>query len=142
LFIQHLTVAQETKYYCSEPAYPRICDSELPEVEQEETICIITDVPPEFPGGEDSLHKFISRELQYPEEAIKKQIQGLVFVKFVVEKDGSITNIQVVRGIYPLLDEEAVRVIKNMPPWIPAEKNGKKVRSQFTLPIVFKLYDD
>jgi protein TonB len=94
---------------------------------------------PEFPGGDQALFKFLSSNLKYPSDAKKEDIQGRVICQFVVDKDGSVTDIQVLRSVYPSLDREAVRVISIMPKWEPGEQRGKKVKCKFTMPIVFKL---
>lgn len=93
----------------------------------------------EFPGGEAALKIFIEKNLNYPSDARSKGIQGIVYLSFVVEKDGSITNIKVLRGIGGGCDEEAIRMLKAMPKWIPAKQNQKIVRSHFTIPIRFVL---
>ena len=92
-----------------------------------------------FPGGEDARIKFMSENLTYPKEAVKNGIQGKVFVTFVVEKDGKITNVKALRGIGGGCDEEAVRVISMMPNWVPGKQKGKPVRVQFNIPVQFKL---
>lgn len=97
------------------------------------------DKPTEFPGGLNEFHKFISENIQYPEKAMKKGVQGKVFVKFIVERNGSITNAEVIKGISPEIDKEALRVIGIMPKWIPAELYKQKVRQEYTMPIQFKL---
>lgn len=89
-----------------------------------------------FPGGSDSLKSFIRKNLCYPSEEC---VEGSVIVRFIVEKDGSISDVKVIRSI-PLVDDEAVRVVRSMPKWIPAEKDGKAVRSRFMLPVKFGLY--
>lgn len=94
---------------------------------------------PSFPGGTKAMMEFLSKNTQYPEEAAKKGIQGTVFVQFVVEKDGSIKDVKVIRGKHPLLDAEAVRVAKLMPKWTPGKQDGKAVRVEFTMPVKFKL---
>ncbi|MBR2178590.1 MAG: energy transducer TonB [Paludibacteraceae bacterium] len=94
---------------------------------------------PEFPGGTDALFKFLSSNLKYPSDAKKEGVQGRVICQFTVNKDGSISDIQVLRSVYPSLDREAVRVISIMPKWEPGEQRGKKVKCKFTMPIVFKL---
>ncbi|MGL4630219.1 MAG: energy transducer TonB [Leadbetterella sp.] len=93
------------------------------------------DVQPEFPGGISSLYKFLGENIKYPEKAHKANVSGKVFAKFVVEKDGSISNIQILRGIGFGVDEEVIRVIKLMPIWSPGQKNGKACRSFFNMPI-------
>lgn len=95
-----------------------------------------------FPGGEEALYKFLSENLHYPQEAADNGISGWVFVEFVVEKDGTITDVQVVRSVEESLDKAAVDVVKAMPKWIPAKSEGASIRSYFTIPIIFKLSAD
>jgi len=97
---------------------------------------------PEFPGGTDSLFKFLESNLIYPEDAKKDSIQGRVICRFTIDTDGSITDIQVLRSVHPSLDAEAVRVISAMPKWVPAEIDGKKIKRKDTFPIVFKMDTD
>ena len=92
----------------------------------------------QFPGGRDSLKYFIESNLCYPH--LLDCVEGSVIVRFIVEKDGSISDVKVIRSIEPLVDDEAVRVIRSMPKWIPAEKDGKAVRYRFMLPVKFGLY--
>ena len=92
----------------------------------------------EFPGGQSALMKWLSKNIRYPEAAYRNRIQGVVTVKFVIEKDGSVSGVSVLKGVDKDLDAEAVRVVKRMPKWKPAW-DGKPVRSYFTLPITFKL---
>lgn len=95
---------------------------------------------PEFPGGQEALFAFLNKTVKYPKEAKENQIQGKVIVQFVVDKDGSVEDVQVVRsGGHPLLDEEAVRVAKNMPRWIPGKLRGEPIRVQYRFPVNFKL---
>ena len=94
---------------------------------------------PEFPGGEKAMMDFVAQNVQYPKEAMEKEISGRVLVGFIVEKDGSITETEVVKGIGGGCDEEAVRVVKAMPKWKPGKQKGKPVRVHFMLPIIFKL---
>ncbi|MBR4198774.1 MAG: energy transducer TonB [Bacteroidales bacterium] len=93
----------------------------------------------EFPGGEDALYDFIAKNLKYPQAAKDSNIQGKVFVQFVVEKDGSITNAKVLRDIGGGCGEETLRVVKMMPKWKPGEIRGTKYRVQCTLPVRFGL---
>lgn len=102
----------------------------------------IYDMPermPEFPGGPDAMHHYINDHLTYPEEAKEKKIQGKVYIQFVVEKDGSISQVKVRRGVHKLLDKEAKRVIESMPNWKPGSMRGKIIRVRHTIPIVFAL---
>ena len=97
------------------------------------------EVMPEFPGGQAELLKFVAKSIKYPTEAQRKGAQGRVIVKFVVETNGSISNIHVVKGIDPLLDAEAIRVCTTMPTWAPARQEGKAVRCYYTIPVTFGL---
>jgi len=97
---------------------------------------------PEFPGGTDSLYKFLESNLKYPEDAKKDSIQGRVICRFTIDTDGSVTDIQVLRSVHPSLDAEAVRVLSTMPKWVPAETDGKKTRCKFVFPVVFKMDTD
>ena len=97
------------------------------------------EVMPQFPGGDQAMMKFVSENVQYPEEAKEKEISGRVMVGFIVEKDGSISDVKVVKGIGGGCNEEAVRVVKAMPKWKPGKEKGKPVRVHFTMPFTFKL---
>lgn len=103
----------------------------------EDQIFMVVDEMPDFPQG--SVVKWISQNIKYPAEAIQQRIQGKVYVKFIVEKDGKISDVRVSRGVNPLLDQEAVRVIKKMPAWKPGKQKGQPVRVSYTLPINFAL---
>ena len=109
------------------------------EEEATEEIFVVVEQQPEFPGGMSALMKFLSDNIKYPVIAQENGIQGRVITNFVVERDGSISDVQVVRGQDPSLDREAVRVIKTMPKWTPGQQRGKAVRVRFTLPVVFRL---
>ena len=110
------------------------------EIDVSDTIIYsFVEVIPQFVGGEKALYKWVNKKLTYPITAAESAIQGKVFVNFVVEKDGSITNAEVVRGIHPILDREAIRLVKAMPKWEPAIKDNKIVRSYFILPVSFVL---
>ena len=110
-----------------------------PPEKKEEVIFVVVENLPEFPGGNAAMMKFISDSVRYPVEAQQKGIQGRVICNFVVMKDGSISDPQVVRGVDPLLDAEALRVLGLMPDWKPGTQKGEAVNVRFTLPIVFKL---
>ena len=94
---------------------------------------------PEYPGGSAALFEYLNGNIKYPTDAEKKKIEGRVLVTFVVNTDGSITDIEVVRKAFPSLDAEAVRVISGMPKWIPGEQKGQKVRVKYTVPLNFRL---
>jgi protein TonB len=110
------------------------------EAAQEETFVIVEQMP-EFPGGQAALMKYLSSNIKYPDECRKMGIEGKVYVKFVVDKTGSITDTKLLRGVPDgkLLENEAIRVIKTMPKWKPGNQSGKPVSVYFTLPISFKL---
>ena len=111
-----------------------------PEPEPEEVFAMVESMP-EFVGGEEAFMNYLRMNLDYPTIALEARIQGIVFLQFVVEKDGSITDIKVLRGVVSSLDEEAVRVVRQMPKWIPGEQNGRKVRVKYSLPVRFRLRD-
>ncbi len=106
---------------------------------KEEEIFTAVEQQPEFPGGTSEMYKFINSNIKYPAAAQRANISGRVFVKFVVEKDGSIGKVEVLKGIGFGCDEEAVRVIKEMPKWNPGRQNGKNVRVWFTMPVFYQL---
>jgi len=109
------------------------------EEEEDNVVFVIVENKPEFPGGDAALMKYIADNIKYPVIAQENGIQGRVICQFVVNKDGSIVDINVVRSVDPSLDKEAIRVIKSMPKWKPGKQRGKAVRVKFTLPIVFRL---
>lgn len=106
-----------------------------------ERVHVISETMPEFPGGQYALFKFISKNLNYPKDAKKKGIQGKVMVQFIVEKDGTIGDIRIIRSVSPDLDKEATRVfsLSSMPKWKPGMSGGVAVRVRYTFPITFKL---
>ncbi len=106
---------------------------------QDSTIHKMADQMPEPTGGIKSFYEYIESNLQYPQEARQLKLQGRVMVKFVVETDGSLSNIEVSRGIGGGCDEEAVRLLRNAPKWKPGKKGGKEVRVEVSRPIIFKL---
>ncbi len=111
-------------------------EDEEPEVEQ---IFDVVEENPEFIGGMAKLYEYLGKNIKYPEMAKENSIQGRVYVQFVVWKDGTIRDVNVVRGVHPTLDKEAVRVVKSMPKWTPGKQRGKPVNARFTLPIKFKI---
>ena len=110
------------------------------EEEEEEVVFVVVESMPEFPGGQQALFKYLSENVKYPVIAQENGIQGRVICQFVVNKDGSIVDVEVVRsGGDPSLDKEAVRVNKSMPKWKPGKQRGKAVRVKYTVPVNFKL---
>jgi Ca-activated chloride channel family protein len=108
------------------------------EAEEDAVFFIVEDMP-EFPGGDAALHRFIAQTVQYPVLARENGIQGRVYVSFMVDADGSIKDVKVVRGVDPMLDAEAVRVVQSMPKWKPGKQRGKSVSIRYTIPINFSL---
>lgn len=105
----------------------------------EEEIFVISQELPRFPGGESALYKYLGNNIDYPIMAQETGVKGVVYITFVVEKDGSITDIRIIRSIGGGCDEEAIRVINEMPKWSPGKNFTKPVRVQFTLPVRFVL---
>lgn len=106
---------------------------------EEQRIHVIVEKMPEFPGGAEAMNRFLVRNIKYPLIAQENGIQGRVICQFVVNSDGKIVDVQVVRGVEASLDKEAKRVIESMPAWTPGRQGGKNVRVKYTLPIRFKL---
>lgn len=94
---------------------------------------------PEFPGGMPAMIDFLTTNMNYPKDAEKQKVEGRVLVMFVVETDGSVSDVKVAKNVFPSLDKEAVRVVKAMPKWTPGKEKGKAVRVQYTLPVMFRL---
>ncbi|HVS92274.1 MAG TPA: TonB family protein [Mucilaginibacter sp.] len=119
-------------------------NSDVKQVTEEDPNKIFTAVEeePSFPGGQDAFIKYLSKNIHYPAVARENGVQGKVFLSFVCEKDGSLTDIKVVRGIGSGCDDEAVRVLKNSPKWTPGVQNGKHVRVAYTIPITFALQSE
>lgn len=110
------------------------------EEEEEEVVFVIVETMPEFPGGQQALFKYLSENVKYPAIAQENGIQGRVICQFVVNKDGAIVDVEIVRsGGDPSLDKEALRVIKSMPKWKPGKQRGKAVRVKYTVPVNFRL---
>jgi protein TonB len=118
---------------------PEITVAEETVIEVEEEVIEFPDVEATFPGGAAELQKFIKENVQYPQTSIEMNEQGRVYLSFVVEPDGSISNIAVERGVSADLDREAKRVVRQMPKWVPGEAKGKKARTRCRLPINFTL---
>ncbi|MDE6379578.1 MAG: M56 family metallopeptidase [Muribaculaceae bacterium] len=123
------TVSNEASSAMSMPALPQ----------EERDVFVAVEHQADFPGGMPALMQWLSRNIRYPEAAMKADIQGRVIVKFVVEADGSVTNAEIVKGVSEELDTEALRVVNDMPKWTPGKVNGKDVASFFTIPINFRL---
>jgi protein TonB len=109
------------------------------DVSEETTIFQVVEQQASFPGGIGALNQYLAKNIQYPQQARQTGTQGKVYVTFVVERDGSITDIKILRDIGSGCGEEAIRVVKSMPRWQPAKQRGKVVRQQFNLPVNFTL---
>lgn len=116
-----------------------IAEPEPPKHEEEDKVFDIVEQQPLFPGGPAALMKYLSENTKYPVVAQENGVQGRVTVQFVVEKDGSISDVHVLRGVDPSLDKEAVRVVKSMPRWTPGKQNGITVRVNYRVPVLFRL---
>lgn len=111
---------------------------ETPKASSNEVHDVVEEMP-QYPGGNSALMEYLARNVKYPVVAEENGIQGRVVCRFIVERDGSITDVRVVRSVDPSLDKEAMRVIKGMPRWIPGKQNGSPVRVEYTVPVTFKL---
>jgi len=105
----------------------------------DDSIYIVVEQAPQYPGGQEALMKYLAENIQYPDLARQNNIQGTVYVSFVVEKNGAVSNVKILRGIGGGCDEEAMRVVRKMSDWTPGYQNGEAVRVQFNLPLRFIL---
>lgn len=108
----------------------------------EEPVFVQIENKPEFEGGWTAFEAYFQNNLRYPKKAVKERIEGKVLVKFIVEKDGSVSNAEVIRSVSKELDKEALRVIRNMPKWKPGTLKGKPVRCSFTVPVTFRISEE
>ena len=137
--------AEETNFASSEETGEDVVIKHIPvtvdeEVVVEDEIFVIVEENPQFPdGGTAGLLQYLGKNIKYPTIPQENGTQGRVTVQFVVNKDGSIVDVKVIRGVDPYLDKEAVRVISTMPKWIPGKQRGVPVRCKFTVPVTFKL---
>lgn len=104
--------------------------------QEKDSVYTFADKMPEYPGD---LYRYLAKEVRYPVEDREKNREGKVILQFIIEKDGSLTNINIIRSATKAMGEESMRVIRKMQNWVPAMQNGKPVRLQYTLPIAFKL---
>ncbi len=108
-------------------------------VPDSEKVYLVVDTLPKYPGGVDALMKYLATHIKYPVNAKKAGIQGRVFVNFIINRDGSVSNVRILRGLSPECDAEVIRVVQNMPKWVPGKQKGKNVRVSFNLPVKFSL---
>lgn len=120
-------------------AKEEITQPEPPKNEEENKVFDVVEEQPSFPGGQGALMSWLHDNIKYPVVAAENGIQGKVIVQFIVGKNGSISNVKVLRSVDPSLDKEAVRVVSNMPNWTPGKQNGASVNVRFTLPVTFRL---
>jgi protein TonB len=109
------------------------------ENENDESIILFPPIQPEFPGGEAGLRKFIAQHLIYPPDAIEQQIEGKVFVRFIINSKGKVIQPKIIRSVDSLLDKEALRIINMLPAWKPGMNNGKALNVSYTVPVTFRL---
>ena len=114
-------------------------DDTRPPEEEPEDILIFAETQPSFPGGLDAFYRYLGETVEYPKQAIRRGVSGKVFIEFVVDKDGSLSQLRVAKGIGAGCDEEALRVIRNSPRWNPGKQRGRAVRVRMVVPITFKL---
>ena len=107
--------------------------------EVDQAIFEVVEEQPEFPGGMEALLKYLAKNINYPESAVDNGIQGKVMVRFVVERDGSVSAVETYKSVDPALDKEAERVVKTLPKWKPGRQQGKAVRTRYIVPVVFRL---
>lgn len=99
----------------------------------------VVEIQPKYPGGQLALFRFLSSNISYPLEAQEKGVQGVVYVQFIVNEDGTVSDVEVIRGVHALLDAEALRVVRMMPDWEPGYQSGKPVKVSYKLPLRFSL---
>lgn len=109
------------------------------EVAPGDMVFTVVEIQPEFPGGLTALNDYLSSNLKYPKKEKKKGIEGTSYLQFKVNKDGTLSDISIIKGLSPACDAEAVRLIKNSPPWKPGKQNGKVMTTNFVLPVKFAL---
>lgn len=136
---EEFTIDADADVFTEVQEYEPIQINREDEEEAEEEIFMVVEDQPQFPGGEEARQRFLEENLRYPQMAREAGIQGTVFVTFVVEPDGSVTNVEILRGIGGGCDEEAIRVVRQMPSWEPGRQRGQAVRVQFNMPIRFRL---
>lgn len=133
--------AQEQKVQTATPAETSKREAAAAQIEQQKEygadVFTQPEVMPEFPGGESQLFAFLQKHLQYPSDARDQKISGTVYVSFVVDTGGRITDVRLARGIHPSIDQEAMRVVNAMPAWRPGEMAGKPVKVKLNLPVRF-----
>ena len=140
VFSMNYVFAQvESVEHEAEKAPSIITNNDTLQINDSDYVFVFADEHPSFPGGDAARIKYFKDSIQYPKEAEEKGLEGSVYVTFVIEVDGSITHVRLLKGIGSGCDEEAIRATQDMPNWIAAKKNGENVRAQFNIPIRFVL---
>jgi protein TonB len=121
------------------PPPPYLLDTTTKSTDIAGKVFVVVEQMPAFPGGDKKLFKFLKKNIKYPKEARRKEIEGRVYISFVIDEQGMVQDVRVIKGVSPELDEEAVRVVKLMPKWTPGSQKGKPIKVQYTLPIIFHL---
>lgn len=117
-------------------------NSNIDEIKKDSLVFVVVEESPEFQGGDQARIEYLIKNINYPKKARKAGIQGTVYITFIIEKDGKVSNVRILRGIGGGCDEESLRVVKNMPKWKPGRQRGKNVRVQYNMPLKFTLEDD
>lgn len=131
--------AETTEEQVDNESATRTVPEEENVIEDNSEVFVVVEEQPEFPGGQAAMMRFLADSIKYPVAAQENGIHGRVVCNFIVEKDGRLTDFKVLRGVDPLLDNEAIRILKAMPKWTPGKQRGENVRVRFTLPVVFRL---
>ena len=134
-----LAISLIAVFACEQDKQEKQNTNQLKSASTREDVFVVVEDAPEYPGGVLELRKFLAQNVKYPAEALKNSTQGKVYVTFVVNKDGSVSDAKIARGVDPLLDAEAVRVVNTLPKWKPGRQSGRDVAVQFTVPINFAL---
>jgi len=137
--ILFLSLLLSLQFFCQAPPPPPVIPHVGDTVVGHPGVYKLVESMPEYPGGEDAMMKFIQKSIQYPDSARENDVQGRVVIGFIVNEDGSLSDITVRKSVSWDIDREALRVVKRMPKFKPGMQDGKPVRVQFTLPIMFKL---
>lgn len=117
---------------------PLFAYSQSDSIKVDSVICLVP-IEPQFPGGIHAMRKYCNENFEYPVESIANEEQGVIWVEFFIDEVGNVVDVKIIKGVSELLDEESIRVIKSMPKWSPGMKNGKPIRTRYTIPITAKL---
>jgi len=138
--VEIATTDQMIATHTNEQVQEEVVEQTNTVVEEEAPAFIVVEEMPVFPGGDAAMMKYIADNIKYPQICKENNISGKVFINFIVNEQGKVDKVKIVRGVDPYLDKEAIRVIESLPDWTPGRQRGKAVRVQFTIPISFALY--